>query len=216
MIRVVGLGAGGHAKAVIESLRARGGYDIVGLLDPNRALWGEEVLGVRVLGDDRLLPEQYESGVHAVFVGLGGTGDNAPRRRLYETAKSHGLRVVPAVHPAAIVSASAVVGEGPAIMAGAVIGAAVRIGDNVVINTGAIVEHDCEIGDHAHVATGARLAGGVRVGEAAHVGLGASVREGVRIGVAAVVGVGAVVVDDVAAGAVVAGVPARPLERAAG
>lgn len=57
MIHVIGLGAGGHAKVVIEILRLMGNCECVGLLDPKRALWGTKVLNVPVLGDDSLLPE---------------------------------------------------------------------------------------------------------------------------------------------------------------
>lgn len=212
MTRVVLLGAGGHARVVIELLRAAGGFELDGALDPRRELWGTEVDGVPVLGGDELLPERREAGVTGAAVALGGARDTSPRRRLYELVLSTGLRPVAAVHPAAIVSPSAIVGDGPTIMASAVVGAAARLGDNVLVNTGAIIEHDCVIAAHAHVATGARLAGGVSVGEGAHVGLGACVNEGVRIGAGATVGSGAVVVRDVQPGAVVAGVPARPLE----
>ena len=39
MKRVVGLGAGGHSKVVIEILQRMGGYELVGLLDPKKELW---------------------------------------------------------------------------------------------------------------------------------------------------------------------------------
>lgn len=190
-------------------------WEVVGLLDPDPGLRGTEVLGVPVLGDDDLLPELMSNGVSHAFVGLGSAGDGTPRRRLYELALSHGLRLVDAIHPSAVVSPSAFLGPAVTIMAEAVVNAAARLGANVIVNTGAVVEHDCLLGDHVHVATAAALGGDVEVGEGAHVGLGASVREGVRIGAGAVVAAGAVVVADVPEGAVVAGVPARPLERSA-
>jgi acetyltransferase-like isoleucine patch superfamily enzyme len=50
----------------------------------------------------------------------------------------------------------------------------------------------------------------VVVGDGADVGAGAILLPGVRVGAGAQVGAGAVVVGDVAAGAVVVGIPARP------
>ncbi len=213
MSRVLGLGAGGHAKVVIEILRAAGGYDLVGLLDPRRELWGTEVLGVPVLGDDDLLPAQYDSGVRSAFVGLGSRGDLGPRRRLYERVHGYGFSFVAAVHPAAVVSPSAELGEGPTIAALAVIGPGARLGDDVLVNTAAIIEHDCVLGDHVHVASGARLGGGVTLCDGVHIGLGASVNPGLRVGDGAVVGSGSVVVEDVGDGQTVVGIPARPLRR---
>ncbi len=216
MLRAVGLGAGGHAKVVIDIVRLLGGYELVGLLDPQEALWGSEVLGVPVLGGDHLLPQLRGQGVGHAFIGVGTVGDVRTRVRLYELARQHGLQLVAAIHPRAVVAASVEMGAGPTVMANAVINAAACLGDDVIVNTGAIVEHDCVVGDHAHVATGARLAGGVHVGEGALVGIGATVRQGRRIGRYAVVGAGAVVVDDVPDAVVVAGVPARVLRRTEG
>jgi UDP-perosamine 4-acetyltransferase len=208
---VIGLGAGGHAKVVIDALRARGEYDVVALLDVDSKAWGTRVLDVPVTGGDETLSEWQERGVRHVFVGVGGARDTGPRRRLYELARARGFGVVRAIHPAAVVSSQAEIGDAATILATAVINAGARLGVHVLVNTGAIVEHDCTLGDHVHVATGARLASTVVVGAGAHIGLGASVRQLVRIGEGAVVGAGAVVLDDVPDGAVVAGVPARPL-----
>jgi UDP-perosamine 4-acetyltransferase len=207
--RVLLLGAGGHAKVLVELLGLLGGYEIDGLLDPREELWGAEVAGIRVLGGDELIAARRQAGVSAGIVALGGVRDNAPRRRLFALLAEQGLAAASAVHPAAIVSPSATLGAGPSVMALAVVGAGARLGDNVLVNTAAIIEHDCTIGSHAHVASGACLAGGVTVGEGAHVGLGARVNEGVTVGAGAVVGSGAVVVGDVEPGSVVVGVPAR-------
>ena len=211
MIPVVGFGAGGHAKVVIEILRSRGEYEIVGLLDARRELWSTQVLGVEVLGDDSLMAELKQRGIDHAFIGVGTVGEAQPRRQLYEKVIGFGFEVVAAIHAAAVVSTSAKIGAGPTIMAGAIVNAQAVIGNNVIVNTGAIVEHDCVIGDHTHIATGARLAGGVHVGPGSHIGIGAVVRQEIRIGEGAIVGAGAVVVRDVPDFKTVIGVPARIL-----
>jgi UDP-perosamine 4-acetyltransferase len=215
VVQVVGLGAGGHCAVMIEALRAAGGYEIVGLTDPRQELWGTTLVGVLVLGGDDQLAHQYHQAVSHAFIGLGGVSDTAPRRRLFELARTQGFELVTVVHPSAVLSPSARLGRGATMLATTVVSANVGLGDNVLINTGAIVEHDCRIGDHVHVAVGARLASGVLVETGAHVGAGATVLQGKTIGSGAVVAAGAVVTHDVAPATVVAGVPARPLQGAA-
>jgi sugar O-acyltransferase (sialic acid O-acetyltransferase NeuD family) len=213
-IRVLGVGAGGHAKVVLDILAAMGGYDVVGLLDADSSQIETRVSGMRILGGDELLEPQYDGGVSHAFIGLGGAADTRPRRRLYERVRSVGFNVVSAIHPSAVVSPVAGLGAGATVCALAVVGSEAGTGENVIVNSGAIVEHDCRIGDHVHVAIGARLASAVHVGEGAHIGAGATVLQGIRIGAGAIVGAGAVVVRDVEPGVVVVGVPAHVLQQA--
>lgn len=210
---VIGLGAGGHAKVVMEILDCIGDYDIVGLLDPKKESWGAEILNVPVLGDDSLLSELYDQGFRYAFIGLGMIGDTLPRIELYRKACYQGFSVIESIHPQAVVSKSAKVGNGITIMAGAIINSSTRLGDNVIVNSGAIIEHDCDIGNHVHIATGARLAGNVYVGDGTHIGIGAVIRQCIRIGSNVLIGAGAVVVKDVPDGQMVIGNPAKPMER---
>lgn len=205
------LGGGAHARVLIDSLLASGIAVPHGLLDSDPSLWGKTVLGVPVLGGDELLPELARQGIRHFVVGLGGVGDNRPRRRLFELGLSHGLRPLTVRHPSAVCSPSARIGMGCVLNAGTIVNVGAVLGMNVILNTGAIVEHDCVIGDHAHIATGARLAGTVHVEACAHIGAGATVRQSRVIGEGAIVGAGAVVVNDIAPWTVVVGVPARPL-----
>ena len=195
---------------VLECLRATG-VTVRGFIDRDSALHGRTIQDAPVLAGDEWLAEAREQGVGFFAMGVGGIGDNAPRRRLYELALTFGLEPVTVRHPSAICSRWARLGRGCQLLPGCIVNAGAELGEDVIVNSGAIVEHDCRVGPHAHLATGARLAGGVRVDALAHVGAGVSVLQGVRIGEGAVIGVGAAVVRDVPAGVVVVGVPARPL-----
>ncbi|MBI3021809.1 MAG: UDP-N-acetylglucosamine 2-epimerase (hydrolyzing) [Candidatus Omnitrophica bacterium] len=213
MERCVILGGGGHARVVIDSLLASKLAVPYAVVDADRSLWGKELLGVPVVGDDERLRELRCEGVTRFIVGLGGVGDNGPRQQLFCLGMTSGLAPLTVCHPSAICSPSAVIGEGSFLAPATVVNSGAGLGVNVIVNTGAIVEHDCAIGDHVHLATGARLSGHVLVGAGAHIGAGATIRQRVTIGEGAIVGAGAVVVKSVEPWTVVVGVPARVLEQ---
>jgi UDP-perosamine 4-acetyltransferase len=205
---VVVIGAGGHAKVVIELIRAQGRYDVVGCTDREAKL--PEVVGAPILGSDDVLPALYAKGIRHCFVAL---GDNALRRKLAARAISFGFELVNAISPKAIVSPTARLGRGVAIMAGAVINADATLGDLVIVNTRAAIDHDCVIGEAVHVAPGASLAGGVCIGPLAFVGAGATIIPGVNVGESTVIGAGATVISNLGPNIVAVGVPAKPLQR---
>lgn len=209
MIPVIGIGAGGHARVILDILRLMKTYQVVGLLDPSHA--GADVNGVPVLGGDELLPGLRADGIASAFIGVGGVGDNALRIKLFEKVQAAGFTLINTIHPSAIISDSVNIGQGVTIVAGVIINSDTQIGDNVIVNTGAIIEHDCEISAHAHISPGAVLCGGVQVGRGAHIGAGATVRQSVSIGECAVIGAGAVVVKDVLPNTTVVGIPAKEI-----
>jgi len=213
MIKIIGIGAGGHSKVVIEILKLTNKYEIVGLLDPKKELWGKLILRVPVIGDASRIEELRNSGISHAFIGIGGANNVQNRKRLFKKTLNDGFEVISVIHPQAVISGSAELGEGLAVMARAIINAEAKIGNNVIVNTGAIVEHECIIGNHVHIATGAKLAGSVTVENATLIGIGATIRQGVRIGKNVIVGAGAVVVNDVPDNVVVVGVPARILRK---
>jgi UDP-perosamine 4-acetyltransferase len=201
---VVIIGSGGHAKVVIELLRAGGKHQIKGCTGLGESGF---VLGdVPILGTDSLLPALLASGAKKAFVAI---GDNHLRLRLLAQVSEMGFELINAVSRDAVVSRSATLGRGLAIMAGAIVNASAEIGDGAIINTNAAVDHDCRIGSGAHIGPGSALAGNVEVGCESFLGAGTCVIPGVRIGNRAIIGAGSVVVQNIPDGVTAIGVPAR-------
>ncbi len=204
------LGAGGHGKVVGDAAVA-GGWDAVCFFDdawpqkPETATW--PVVGTT--SDLLWGGERFDGAVVAI-------GNNLVRLEKQAELSAAGVAVVSIIHPAAVVSSYAHVGEGSVIFAGAVLNPFARLGRGCILNTGASVDHDCELADGVHVAPGAHLGGIVKVGKATTIGIGASVKQCVSIGACVVVGGGAAVVGDVSDGSTVVGVPAKVLERRRG
>jgi len=201
---VIIVGSGGHAKVVIELVRAEGKYRILGCTGLAE---GGFVLGdVPILGTDAVLPAVLRKGVKSAFVAI---GDNRLRLRLLTQMSEMGFELINAVSPNAVVSRSATLGRGIAIMAGAVINASAQIGDGAIINTNAGVDHDCCIGNGAHIGPGSALAGNIEVGRETFLGVGTCVLPGIRIGSRAIIGAGSVVNRDIPDDVTAIGVPAR-------
>lgn len=205
-VSVLVVGAGGHARVCLEIL-AGAGWVVSGCLSRDAsAIAG---LGVPVLGLESELEDRVSAGAGDVFVAV---GDNVARMEIGRRVLGAGGRLVTAVSPYAVVSASAVLGAGSVVMPGAVINAGSVLGMLVIVNTNATVDHDNQLDAGSHVAPGACLAGGVHVGAGTLIGIGANVLPGTHVGERAIVAAGAVVIGNVDVGVTVGGVPARVIK----
>ena len=200
--RLLVIGAGGHARVVIDIARAAGFEPAVAL---DLAGAGSTCNGVEVAGGDALAETFFANGLKHAVVAI---GNNALRSKIAERLRTIGFKLPIIRHPSSILSQSAQIGEGTVIMPLGVINAAAVIGQMVIVNTSAVIEHDCVIGDGAHIAPGCRLGGTVSVGVGALVGIGCVIRPGARIGDFAVVGAGSTVIHDISCGDTAMGSPA--------
>jgi sugar O-acyltransferase (sialic acid O-acetyltransferase NeuD family) len=199
------VGAGGHAKVAVATAEAAG-ISVRDVFDDAVSAHGRALLqhAVKVPVPDANWWRTQKAAVHIAI------GDNATRARV-AGALSTKFRTL--IHPSAIVHPSVRIGAGSLICAGAIIQPATKIGAHCIINTGAVIEHDCRVGDFSHVAPASCVTGGVTIGRMAFLGAGTIVIPGIQIGDAVLVGAGAVVNRNLANGARVAGVPARPLSQ---
>jgi len=204
---VIIIGAGGHAKVLVDLLLASGS-EIIGLTDVDASRHGTKLLGRLVLGTDDIIADHAVDDVELV-VGVGSTAPSNLRLSVYERYTKQGYTFHRCIHPSAIIGGEVEIQDGAQIMAGTVIQPGAQIGKNTIINTRASIDHDCQIGDHVHVAPGATLGGTVTIGDGAHIGTGSSIIENIHIGKDAMIAAGACVVKDVRDGLRVTGVPAQ-------
>jgi sugar O-acyltransferase (sialic acid O-acetyltransferase NeuD family) len=195
-------GASGHAKVIIDSLKALG-VSISGLFDDNPEV--KRLLDYPVFGTfdkERLKGEKL-----IISVGL-----NNIRKKIVEKLPAD-IPYATAIHPSVIISTYATIGKGTVVMQGAIVQSCVSIGNHCIINTAASVDHDCRIDDFVHISPNATLCGSVSVGEGSQVGAGAVVIPGIKVGKWSLVAAGAVVMKDVPDNVLVLGNPARVIKR---
>ena len=167
-MKTIIVGAGGHAKVVLEGLK-KSGAEVHGLLDNDKQTHGQKLDEFFVLGDDELLNDLDPSN----FTLANGLGNILHRKRVQEDLERVGWVFTGFVHPTASVSDSCTLERDVQVHAGTIIQADAVIGKSAIINTGSIVEHDCSVGDWAHIAPRATLCGGCIIQECVLVGAGA-------------------------------------------
>ncbi len=173
-------GASGHAKVIMDILAANN-IMIDALVDDNGEV--KELQGVPVI--------HSAEGCSPFIISI---GNNKIRKMIADRLD---CEFMSAVHPSAIVSPTAKIGEGTVVMQGAVIQADAVIGKHCIINTAATVDHDCRIGDYVHISPNVSLCGNVQVGEGTQIGVGSVVVPGVKIGRWSLVCAGSVVTKDI-------------------
>ena len=207
--RLLIIGAGGHAKVVLETAISMNLYDEFAFID-DCFMKGSEDLFVSkwpIIGNtkdisNKVIKDKFNFALVAI-------GNNERRVDLLNKLKKNDFKVPSLIHPSATISPSSNINEGCVIFAKSVIQAEVNIGFGVIINTSCSIDHECIIEECAHICPGAHLAGRVSIGQLSTVGIGASVIQDIKIGDQVFIGAGSAVINNIEDKMTVAGVPAK-------
>ncbi len=197
-------GGGGHAKALIDLIRALGTFHIAGIVDDGMdPAETPQMMGVPLLGGADQLPELHRRGVRLAVNAVGGIGNVSIRILIFQRLTQAGFACPALVHPTAFVEPSASLAAGVQVFPHAYVGSETHLGYGAIVNTGAIVSHECQVGDFANLSPGSILAGQVQVGAGVLIGMGATINLRAVIGQGARIGNSAVVKSDVPEGGIV-------------
>lgn len=164
--KVIVIGAGGHAKVIGEIIENNNDI-LIGYLDDKQK--DKNIIGK--ISDISKLHKDNEEIEFIIAI-----GNNEIRNKIY--ADNPKLNYYKAIHPSAIISKSATIGEGTAIMANVVLNTNSSIGKNCIINTSSVVEHDCIVEDGAHISYCVTLGAGSKIGKGTYIDIGAIVARG--------------------------------------
>lgn len=209
MDKIVVIGYGGHAKSVIDSIKAKGEYEIVGYTD----IKDKQAKDIRYLGSDDSLPQLFKNGIHKAAFGLGFMGNSELRNKLYQFVKQLYFELPVIIDPTAVVSKRTEIGEGTFIGKRAVVNADAVIGKMCIINSGSIVEHENQIGDFTHIAVASVLCGKVIIGSQCLIGANSTVIQEVSIGNSTIIGAGSVVTRSIGDNEIAIGNPAKRIKK---
>lgn len=205
---------GGNARealGIIHDLnRLRKTWDVAGFLDDDQSTWGQEYLGVKVLGGKAVIKDNPR--VHILAV-PGNPQNYLKRKEVIVSFGRSSSCFVNIIHPSAVMAPDAQIGYNTLIMPNVVLTSHVVIGNHCVILPNSTISHDAVIGDYCCIGSNVSIAGGVVLGESCYLGSGSRVRECVKIGRGSMVGLGSNVLKDVADGVTVVGNPAKPLQK---
>lgn len=204
MIKLILIGAGGHAKSVADAID-NSKYELCGFIDENKKGKHLElpIFGSRI--ED--IPNYKEL---SYFVSI---GDVFYRKLWFDKIVNMGLNMVNIIDSSAIISASAKIGIGNFIGKMSVINANAEIGNNNIINTKSLIEHECIIGNHTHISTNSVVNGNVVIEDNVFMGSSSVCNGQLKIGHDTIIGSGTVIINNVPARVTMVGVPARIIKR---
>lgn len=207
-MKIILIGARGHARSVADVINAESLYQIAGLIDSFQKP-GTVCFGYEILGGKKDLPHICRDlKIHKVFIAI---GDNYQRQAMAERIKKAvpGIEFITCIHPSTIVGSNVEIGAGTVIMPGVIIISGCSIAEGCLLNTASSIDHDSIMEPWSSLGPGAIAGGRLSLGERSAINLGAKVVNDISIGRDTLIGAGSVVTKDIPDNVIAYGVPCR-------
>lgn len=196
------IGAGGHAKSVLE-IASSLNYNFLGFLD-------DYSHDVNVIGK---IQEIGNFKGYSFVLGIGGIKNLNQRNELIQSLKVYHASFINLISPYSVISKNVKMGNGNTIHPYVFVNTHVYLGNFCILNTRSTIEHDCEIGDNVHISTGVILNGGVKVKSHVFIGSGTVVKNQVEICENCIIGMGSVVLKNIQEPGIYVGNPLKRIKK---
>lgn len=211
MEKIILVGSGQHCNVIIYNVKAQGKYEIACIAEIDHSKCGICIDGIPVVPFENFSTNamneiENKFGTNKFIIAFGAM---KYRKDVFNFLVHNGWEAINVIHPQAVVSPTAVIGQGVLIECGCLITPSPIIGDNVVVNTGSQVNHDNVVESHVYIASGVILSGGVTIKENTLIDDGVIVTLGTQVGKNCIIGAGAVVTKDIPDNVIAFGAPCK-------
>jgi pyruvate/2-oxoglutarate dehydrogenase complex dihydrolipoamide acyltransferase (E2) component len=199
--RVLIIGAGRGATQVID-IFASTGQRAVGIIDDDRAKWGDEIWGLPVVGGaDRLALLYEQKTFDAVVIAI--STSVVARTKFREACEKAGVPLANAIDPTARIATDVTMGTGNVICAFVHFGTGTVVGDNNFISAYNSFDHHSVLANDISTGPGCMTSGRATLGNRVRLGTGIFMEPGLELGDDVQVASGSVILRSVPADHVV-------------
>jgi sugar O-acyltransferase (sialic acid O-acetyltransferase NeuD family) len=205
-MKIVIFGAGAQGRVIIDILKEKNEFDIIGFIDSNRDL-NSQYYNYPILGRQNNLIALKEK--HGEFNGIIAIGDNYSRSLIEKEILNQlpNFKFTNAISNFASISPSVKMGFGNAI-----INSEAVIGNHCILNTNSSLEHNCIMNSFSSLAPGVTTGGYIDIGKFSAIALGSTIFDRITIGENVVIGSGSTVTKDLESNFLYYGTPAKKIK----
>ncbi|HUZ60758.1 MAG TPA: NeuD/PglB/VioB family sugar acetyltransferase [Hanamia sp.] len=197
----------GNALEAIDCIDQQ--FELIGFVDDTIEKQGMTKWGVPVF--NRAALEKYKN---AKVLAVPGSATSFKKRQEYISSLNiNDERFVSVIHPGSSVGRNVTIGTNCLIMAGVVLTSNAQIGNHVCILPNTVIHHDVVINDYTLIGSNVAIAGGTNIGFNCYIGSGTNIMNGIVIGDFSLIGLGSNVIKSISSQSIVAGNPAKRLNK---